>query len=172
MDTFVIEISSREDSYDNADESNMTLRTSDFIDIMKLIKDLHLIEEFQENVISECGACKSFTISTRALFKTIETIILFMDSGEFEHDLESWGRVYDSLWDIREHLTVTAYLTNREWNDYYATGLEGMEFIFSSTGDMITDNAGNPFQYVSENTIVSFNRSCECNSIADRYSAN
>lgn len=165
MDTFVIEISSRDDSYINEDESYMVLRMSDYIDIMKLIKDLHLIEEFQKNVTFECGACRSFAILTRVLFETIEKMILYMDSSEFEQSIEYWGRVYDSLWDMRERLTATLYLTDRERNDYYATGLECEEFIYSSKGELITDSAGNPYQYISENTIVSFNRECECRSI-------
>ncbi len=172
MTPFLIEISSTEDSYINDDDSYMTLRMSDYIDIMKLIKDLYLMEEFQKNVTFECGLCRSFTVTTRVLFEIIEKAILFMDSGEFENSTESWGRVYDSLWDMREQLTVSAYLTDKEWNDYYATGLKNMDFIISNTGELMTDSAGNPVQYISEDTIISFNRECECSSITDRSSDN
>jgi hypothetical protein len=163
LDNFVIEISSKGTHYMNEEDTCMTLSLSEYLDIMKLIKNLNLFDLFQKSVSSECSACRSFAVDTKILYGTVDIMINFMDSSEFEYDFESWGSVYDSLWDIRSRLMAIAYLTDKEWNDYYAKGLKEMDFIYEGNGELLTDSEGNHFRYASDRVVFKFDDNCECN---------
>ncbi len=162
MTDFTIEIESGNDSGMNEDEATMTLGMSEFLDIMKLLKSSQLQESYQRNLRHECNVCNSYSLDTPVFYDIIAMLISYMDSSEFEQDFEAWSRVYESLLDIRDNLIYIVYFTDKEWLEYYDSGIRNEKLIYDPAGELLTDSDGNHFTYISDKVILRLDERCPC----------
>ena len=168
MKRFIVNLSDTEESYHDRNKI-IDIDMSDYLVFIQSAKQANLFNDIFKNIKFECGKCKTFIVNTAVLYAAIEKVIDYMDSDEFDSEIETWGTAYDSFGELRDKLIEPCLLTDEEWEVYITKGLRGKyNFVKDDNGYIFCDDNGNLLEFINDEIVFQFDYNCNCNAIIEK----
>lgn len=172
MKGLVVELREQNNSFYDDKNKKMILSKNDYLEFIQIAKKAEALDEILRNLIFSCGKCNAFIVKTLSLHKATEKVLLLiMDKENTDEYEDCWGSVFDSFWELSEHLVESFPMTNEEWAKYQTHGLKDVNFMYYD-GELATDENGNPLIYSSDEVAFEFDKGCECNRVIKRFYEN
>ncbi|HOO90605.1 MAG TPA: hypothetical protein PLA74_07250 [Syntrophales bacterium] len=161
MKRYLIQLTNDSSYFDN-EKKIFYFNEEECLDFYRIINDLALINDFNENTIVSCEICTSIIIGAEYFYYFIRNILNIMDERSLSLDKYSYrDTLYDDLSMICDDLIEVHLLSDEEWGIYYTIGLPDIEVVKENNSAM-TDTEGNLYVFVYDEVGLQTDPTCFC----------